>query len=518
MATKSYNLAEYSWTSAGAKSITVVAHDSTDLRADSAPSNAITYNVYTLGFTLGTGLSISGTTPTLIGEGQTKTVTLVAASGYVLPTGITVTGAIYDYDSSTGEVEITSPTGNVTVTASAVATYPITLSLSHCTASGTDLDHILAGEEKSITITADVGYSLPDSVTVTGCQKLWVKATGELVLSNPTGAVTVTCTAERLVMPTPQNVAVGLTSFGGYIYALSCDPVTNAVNYEVAWSTTPTGAKESMGAGPWTGTGRPQFNVGTLSAGTYYMFVRAKGVGSYADSEWSNYVVLTLYGITVDSDTSHTIRDMTDDYGTELTTNVVMANHTLKVTALPATGMVVDTENSSVAMAGEAQPRAFVNNVVEILAVTGAITVTLYSIQAPLDAPVITKSGTAISWNSVANATEYYVKDGNTTIATVPEGYSLQITLTSDSNPLVSVIDGSQTYPGFETGSKTYTITSGHFELQGGGDGVANVTYNGGVNNVDYGPPGTGAEVEGDINGNGSITLKFTGIFRYDYN
>lgn len=44
----------------------------------------------------------------------------------------------------------------------------------------------------TITITADSGYNLPDTVTVTGASKTWNKETGTLTLTNPTGNVTVT--------------------------------------------------------------------------------------------------------------------------------------------------------------------------------------------------------------------------------------------------------------------------------------------------------------------------------------
>lgn len=43
----------------------------------------------------------------------------------------------------------------------------------------------------TVTITADSGYTLPDTVTVTGASQTWNKETGTLTLSNPTEAVTV---------------------------------------------------------------------------------------------------------------------------------------------------------------------------------------------------------------------------------------------------------------------------------------------------------------------------------------
>lgn len=43
----------------------------------------------------------------------------------------------------------------------------------------------------TVTITANSGYTLPDTVTVTGASQTWNKETGTLTLSNPTEAVTV---------------------------------------------------------------------------------------------------------------------------------------------------------------------------------------------------------------------------------------------------------------------------------------------------------------------------------------
>lgn len=46
--------------------------------------------------------------------------TLSPSTGYVLPSSITVSGASYTYDSSTGVISLSNPTGNVTITASGI--------------------------------------------------------------------------------------------------------------------------------------------------------------------------------------------------------------------------------------------------------------------------------------------------------------------------------------------------------------------------------------------------------------
>lgn len=54
---------------------------------------------------------------TSIVQGGTATVTIAPNSTYTLPSTITVSGATYTYDSTSGVVSLSNPTGNVTITA-----------------------------------------------------------------------------------------------------------------------------------------------------------------------------------------------------------------------------------------------------------------------------------------------------------------------------------------------------------------------------------------------------------------
>ena len=66
-------------------------------------------------------------------------------------------------------------------------TYNITTTVTNGTYSG---DTTIT-DTATVTITANTGYTLPDSVTVTGASQTWNKETGMLTLTNPTGNVTV---------------------------------------------------------------------------------------------------------------------------------------------------------------------------------------------------------------------------------------------------------------------------------------------------------------------------------------
>lgn len=71
--------------------------------------------------------------------------------------------------------------------------YSITNSVTNCTASGAST--IVEDGTAAVTIVANSGYELPDTITVSGASYTWDESTGTIVLSNPTGNVTVTVVA-----------------------------------------------------------------------------------------------------------------------------------------------------------------------------------------------------------------------------------------------------------------------------------------------------------------------------------
>lgn len=68
-----------------------------------------------------------------------------------------------------------------------IKVYSITVAVTN----GTYAGDTTITNNATITITADSGYKLPNTVAVTGASYTWNKQTGTLALSNPTGAVTV---------------------------------------------------------------------------------------------------------------------------------------------------------------------------------------------------------------------------------------------------------------------------------------------------------------------------------------
>lgn len=82
---------------------------------------------------------------------------------------------------------------NISYAPVAPKVYSITNSLTNCTASGAST--IFEDGTTTVTITAKSGYELPDAIAVSGASYTWVKSTGTVTLSNPTGNVSITVVA-----------------------------------------------------------------------------------------------------------------------------------------------------------------------------------------------------------------------------------------------------------------------------------------------------------------------------------
>jgi hypothetical protein len=90
--------------------------------------------------------------------------------------------------------------------------YNITNSLTNCTASGAST--IVEDGTAAVTITANSGYGLPDTITVSGASYTWDKSTGTVVLSNPTGNVTVTVVGVKEVPKYTNMIPLSINADG----------------------------------------------------------------------------------------------------------------------------------------------------------------------------------------------------------------------------------------------------------------------------------------------------------------
>jgi hypothetical protein len=105
-----------------------------------------------------------------------------------------------------------------------ITSYPVTTTLNNCTGASGNTTSIDVGGTVTLTFTANDGYELSDTASVSGASYTWDKATGMLVLSNPTDDVYVTITA---VETTPTNLLdmTGRTLYSSYTEG-TIDPAT----------------------------------------------------------------------------------------------------------------------------------------------------------------------------------------------------------------------------------------------------------------------------------------------------
>lgn len=252
------------------------------------PGYSITYSL--------TNLTSDATNPATIGIGETASIRITAPTGYNLPSKITVTGCEYTWEANTGVLNISNPTGNVTIAAEGVAeTYSVTVRLTGVTGESTNPTTVSYGGSATFKFTANENYELPTDVEQTGATSYnWNKATGTLVLTNITGPVTITVTGVSITpqLATPTNLTVDGTT-------VSWDEVINATSYDVYVDG---GLYENTTGGAVSSGYTVQYKLeGMVSGATMPMFIyNGKKYGRYAyafdgdDKTYQDDVEITL--------------------------------------------------------------------------------------------------------------------------------------------------------------------------------------------------------------------------------
>ena len=158
--------------------------------------------VYSITTTVSNGGTSGGDT-TITDMGGIATVTVTAGSGYKLPESISVSGASYTYAKSgkyNATISLSGATGNVTISITCVSLTSYNINFDNvANATHTGATTITEDGTATIVITPNSGYYSPESedVTVSGATKeSWTKATNTLVITNPTGAVSITYTPD----------------------------------------------------------------------------------------------------------------------------------------------------------------------------------------------------------------------------------------------------------------------------------------------------------------------------------
>ena len=133
--------------------------------------------------------------------------TTITATTLDLTTVITANGTYNISVTATGTGYTDSDNSNIVEYN--YASYSITTNLTGVTANTSNPTTVSTLASSTLTFTVNTGYNLPDNVTVTGAEYTWTKSSGTLVLSNPTGNVSVTIAGvaiSRTITATLTNV------------------------------------------------------------------------------------------------------------------------------------------------------------------------------------------------------------------------------------------------------------------------------------------------------------------------
>ena len=150
-----------------------------------------------------TNLTAVEDNPVTISRGGTAELLFTAPDGYALPDAVSVTGATHEWTKSEGRLTLSKTLSNLTddvvITASGVAEYAITTSLTNIDANSNNATVIHEGESVQLTFTSPSKYRLPDAENwvVVGASYTWNPTVRTLTLSNPTGAVTITASGVK---------------------------------------------------------------------------------------------------------------------------------------------------------------------------------------------------------------------------------------------------------------------------------------------------------------------------------
>lgn len=290
----------------------------------------------------------------VLDTGSSFSTTLSPNDDYKLPDTISVTiggreaqvGTDYIYNSSTGAVNVTSITGTTLISAAMVALidYDVTVNLTNVTkVSGPDTIQERGSAKYVFSADDTKGYYLPDSVTVINAGSTWTKSSGTLVISNPTGDVSISVVADK-----DELTSITLSpSSGTYTLGDNFNMPTVTAHYKYKGNADVTSSATFTGYDPFT-TGTQTVEIsytedGVTKKANYTATVKAKSIQT--DTIWTritSVAELTAgtyiigYEATAGSNTIVPLRS--GDYATTLTKNGIFNTGT---TAGSSTGETI---------------------------------------------------------------------------------------------------------------------------------------------------------------------------------
>ena len=221
---------------AGVKSITVNAQGSPYATSDM--SNAVSYTVTPLAAPSVTFVPTTGQLvwAAIDGADSYTVYEQTSSSQWQTVTTTTATYATIDYSVGTHTMAVAATsTTKVDSDKSAAVTVVcrgINLTLTGVTGASGNPTKMFEGTTETLTFTANSGYTLPDSVSITGATVSWNKDTGTLTLSNPTNNITGTIAGvqeQTQLITNPLNGAA-ISSDYTYEFASGFTPTTVTLN------------------------------------------------------------------------------------------------------------------------------------------------------------------------------------------------------------------------------------------------------------------------------------------------
>lgn len=157
----------------------------------------------------------------------------------------------FDYANGT-ELNMTGETTETTE-------YSITTTLTNCTGASGNATTITTNGTATLTFTANSGYELPDTITVSGATYTWNKSTGVLTLSSPTGNVSIVITATEVVTE-PEEPVTDLFSFSTRTFTTLSgtnfieNTATRDIDYTKCFAVDSSGRRGAYPSGKFTNT------------------------------------------------------------------------------------------------------------------------------------------------------------------------------------------------------------------------------------------------------------------------
>ena len=313
-----------------------------------ATSYTAAINLYAKWTAIGTTYSITTTVSggtysgdtSITDNGGIASVTIAATGDHKLPSSLSssdVTGADFTYNSSTGVISLSNATANVVINVTCPDLTSYSITVNETNGSHTGASTILESRTATLTFTPTSGWGQPADVTVSGATKSWVRNTGVLTLSNPTGNVTVTYSAAANELT---SITLSATS-GSYTLGDAFVKPTVTAHYTVAVDADVTSSATYTGYNPYaTGSQTVTLSYGGKTA-TYTATVAAKSLAHTYNKisavneivEGDYIIAYSTYGFSgVDANNGYTTMSISSDSITGSAAVDKLAVHIVPVT------------------------------------------------------------------------------------------------------------------------------------------------------------------------------------------